>query len=44
MDLTAAAMLQGKGIAVRVFNMNDPENFLRVLRGEKVGTTVTDEK
>ena len=40
MDLTAASLLEGKGVQIRVFNMADPENFQRVLRGEDVGTIV----
>ena len=40
MDLTAVEMLKDKDIDVRVFNMNDSENFSRVARGEKIGTTI----
>ncbi|MCR5490992.1 MAG: UMP kinase [Bacilli bacterium] len=40
MDLTAAAMLDGKNVVVRVYNANDPENFKRVVMGEKVGTII----
>ena len=42
MDLTAAAMLEGKGVVIRVFNMNEPENFVRILKGEKIGSTIRD--
>ena len=42
MDLTAAAMLEGKGVVIRVFNMSDPENFVRVLKGERIGSTIRD--
>jgi uridylate kinase len=40
MDLTAVEMLKDKDIDVRVFNMNDSENFARVARGEDIGTTI----
>ena len=40
MDLTAAAMLEGKNVAIRIINMEDPENFDRILRGEDVGTKI----
>ena len=40
MDLTAIKMLIDKDIDVRVFNMAKPENFIKVTRGENVGTVV----
>ena len=40
MDLSAVEMLKDKDIDVRVFNMNDSENFARVARGENIGTTI----
>ena len=40
MDLSAVEMLKDKDIDVRVFNMNDTENFARVARGENIGTTI----
>ncbi len=40
MDLTAVAMLEGKNITIHVFNMENENDFLRVLRGEKVGTII----
>ena len=43
MDLTAVAMLEGKGVVIRVFNMDDPENFIRVIRGDKIGTIIANE-
>ena len=42
MDLTAAALLENKKVIIRVFNMDDPNNFVRVLSGEKIGTIVSD--
>lgn len=44
MDLTAVAMLDGKPMEIRVFNSDDPENYLRVLRGEEIGTTIKTSK
>ena len=43
MDLTAVAMLEGKRVVIRVFNMDKPESFLKVLSGEEIGTTISDE-
>ncbi|MFA6756063.1 MAG: UMP kinase [Bacilli bacterium] len=42
MDQTAITMLKGHGIEVRVFSMEDPKNFLRVVHGEKIGTTIKE--
>lgn len=43
MDLGAAAMLGGKKKVIRVFSMDDPSSFEKVLTGIDVGTTVIDE-
>jgi uridylate kinase len=43
MDLTAAAMLDGKNVVVRVYNANNPDNFVKVVCGEPVGTTITND-
>ena len=40
MDLTAVEMLKDKDIDVRVFNMNNTDNFAKVARGEDIGTTI----
>lgn len=40
MDLTAVEMLKDKDIDVRVFNAQNTDNFVKVVRGEKIGTTV----
>ena len=40
MDLTAAAMLEGKNIKIHVFNMEREESFLEVLQGAKIGTVI----
>jgi len=41
MDATCAALCRDKNIPMLVFNLNDPENILRALKGENVGTLVT---
>ena len=43
MDLTAAAMLEGQDVIIRVFNMDDPENVGKVLSGEKIGTIIDNQ-
>lgn len=43
MDLTAAAMLEGKDVVIRVFNMDDPDAFMKVVSGEEIGTTISKE-
>lgn len=40
MDSTATSMAMDNNIPVIVFALADPENIIRVLSGEKVGTTV----
>ena len=43
MDRTAVAMMEGTNIDLRVFNMDNLDNFLKVIEGdESVGTTVTN--
>ena len=42
MDLTATSMAMENRLPVLVFALKDPENILRALRGEKVGTLVGD--
>jgi len=43
MDATCAALCRDKRIPMLVFNLNDPGNILRALRGENVGTVVVTE-
>ena len=43
MDLTAAAMLEGKDVIIRVFNMDDPDNVSKVLSGETIGTIIDNQ-
>ena len=40
MDQTAVSMIQYEDIIVHVFNMNDTNNFLRILKKKKIGTIV----
>lgn len=40
MDATASALCQSRKLPMLVFNLNDPANILRALRGEAVGTLV----
>lgn len=40
MDLTAVEMLKNQDIDVRVFNMAKSENFVKVVSGEDIGTTI----
>lgn len=44
MDNTAAGLLIGSGVTVHVFNMNDPENAVKVVQGVDLGTKVYDRK
>ncbi len=44
-DIAASAIAEKQGIDMYVFALSDPENILRVLDGEEIGTLVTsDEK
>ena len=40
MDLTAVSLCMQSGIEIVVFNMQDPENFKRVVKGEHIGTRI----
>ncbi len=40
MDTTAAAMCLENDIPIFVFNLNDPDNIVRAVQGEKIGTIV----
>jgi uridylate kinase len=40
MDLTAISLVHDKDIEIRVFDMNDPENFMRALHGEPIGSII----
>ena len=41
MDTTATSLAMDNDIPVIVFALAEPENIVRVLRGEKLGTLVT---
>ncbi len=40
MDLTAATLCRDQNIPIVVFSIDNPDNFLRVIKGEKIGTVV----
>lgn len=40
MDMTAFTLCQENNLPIIVFDINDPENLMRIVRGEKVGTLV----
>ena len=42
MDAAAASLCRDNGIKILVFNLNDPENIVRAVCGENVGTLVTE--
>lgn len=41
MDSTSAAMCRDNGMPVVVFSMETPENIVKVIRGDNIGTVVT---
>lgn len=41
MDATAAALCRDNHVAIAVFSITDPDNILRMARGEKIGTIVS---
>jgi uridylate kinase len=41
MDSTALSLCMDNNLPILVFNMSDPENIRRALRGERVGTIVS---
>ena len=43
MDSTALSLCMDNSLPIMVFNMSEPENIRRVIRGERIGTIVTDE-
>ena len=44
MDSTAASLCRDNKIPLLVFNLQQPENMVKALKGETVGTLVVDEK
>ena len=43
MDTTAVSLCMDNNIDIVVFNMNDSENLIRVINGDKIGTTIRKE-
>jgi|SRR5690606_2103580 len=44
MDLTAVSLCQENNLPMVVFNMNKPDNLLKVVLGEQIGTFIHDEE
>jgi len=44
MDLTAVSLCQENNLPMIIFNMDKPDNLLRVVRGETVGTVVHEKE
>lgn len=42
MDQTSITMLMGHDITIRVFNMENTDNFMKVIHGEDIGTTIKE--
>ena len=40
MDSTATSLCRDNNIPLRVFAIEEPENIVRVVKGENIGTTV----
>jgi uridylate kinase len=43
MDLTAVSLCQENDLPMMVFNMSVPNNLLKLVRGEEIGTLITKE-
>lgn len=43
MDSTAASMCRDNHMPILVFGLNDPQNIVRAVKGEKIGTLVNNE-
>ncbi len=42
MDLTAISLCQENNLEIKVFNMNVPDNLVRIVKGEEIGTSVKE--
>ncbi len=42
MDLTAISLCQENNLEIKVFNMNVPDNLLKIVKGEEIGTSVKE--
>ena len=43
MDSTAVSLLKDSNVQIRVFNMSEMDNFMKVITGSDLGTTITKE-
>jgi uridylate kinase len=43
MDTTAVALIEDSDIKINVFDMENPENIIKVLNGDKIGTVISKE-
>ncbi len=43
MDSTAASMCRDNNLPILVFDLNDPENIVRAIKGENIGTIVKEQ-
>lgn len=43
MDSTAASLCRDNNLPILVFNLNDPQNILRAVLGERIGTLVQEQ-
>ncbi|MBP3361423.1 MAG: UMP kinase [Clostridia bacterium] len=43
MDSTAASMCRDNNMPILVFGLNDPENIMRAVKGDKIGTFVSND-
>ena len=43
MDATAIVMCRDNGLPLQVFNLNNAGDLMRIVRGEDVGTVVTND-
>ena len=43
MDQTSITMLEGQHKDVRIFSMDDMSNFMKVINGEDIGSTITED-
>ena len=44
MDTTAVSLCMDNHIEIKVFNMMDTENLIKVVQGEEIGTTISNRK
>lgn len=41
MDITALGLLKDSNVTIKVFNMSDPYNAYKIIKGEDIGTTIS---